>query len=242
MRIHAHRTTLPSFLTFLLSSALGLAAASPVQATTTTWYYTATVRDYWTGENTTPPASWVALGIDVGTPVTGFFVVDDTLPDTSPGDPTTGTYPGAVLDAQLVAGDLTLSFTVPGGVTSALDRFITGFPPEGLSLYKLYSSGVDSSASGLLSAPFFELDLVDSGQDVITTEALPSVPPALSEVDAYDPTVAFRTAVAFGLDANDSGFVWAEITSLTVPEPGTLALLGAGLISAMGASRRRPRR
>jgi hypothetical protein len=224
----------------LLASVLALAIVPAAEATTTTWYYTAVVRDYYSGgSGGSPPASFVAAGIDVGTLVTGFFVVDDTLPDALPGDPTTGSYPGALLGGQLVAGDLTLDL-LGGGVTAALDRNTTSLP-EAFSAYKLYSSVVSSSLPQLLNFEFFQLDLVDTGQEVITTEALPTGPPDLADVDAFNPATAFYTGVTFGFGALNSGIVRAELTSLSVPEPRTGLLLALGLFAAMEFPRRRSR-
>jgi hypothetical protein len=154
---------------------------------------------------------------------------------------TTTQYNGSILGGEFAVGDLTLTLNAPGGLTAAIDRFATTSPPEGTSLYRIFSSGLnglDTTPSNLFEFTTLSIDLVDSGQDFITTLAMPTAPPDLGDLDAYDiGNQPFVTSIGVILD---SDLFYAEITSLTqsVPEPSTAMLLALGTLLVVRAGRR----
>ena len=211
-----------------------LLAATPAFAATMTWIYTGIVRELVDGTGTIPfPSSLTSLGVQPGTAVTGFVLLDDSLPDTLPADPDTGAYADSVLDGGLVAGALSVDYTAPGQLTAALNRV------GNTSLYRISTAlnGVTYTPA-ISSFRLVGIDLVDTGQDVITTEAFPSAPPDLADLDAFAAGV-FPNLVTSILIGTDDGIIVAEITSLSLPEPATSWLFGVGLAVAVRASVRR---
>jgi hypothetical protein len=207
--------------------------AAPATAATTTWEIEGIVRDYWVAGPAPFPAAIVALGIQDGTPFSASLVFDDSLPDTSP-FPNTATYAGSLFGGGLTAGSLTYDITL-GQLTTGLHRV------GDVAFYRITTDlgGAMSSEPDLIGHPFILVDLADTGQDVITSEAFPSPLPDLSDFDPYpdEPFMTtYETSVRFGFYDPGSGFAAAEITSLEVvatPEPGTLTLMALGLALAV---------
>jgi hypothetical protein len=207
----------------------GLAAAS-AQATTMTWRIEGVVRHFNDGTRGPLPATVTALGIDAGAPVTVVLELDDSLPDTLT-DPDTGSYAGSLVGGSLTVGSLTMDITL-GQLTTALNRV------GDTSLYRIsnYFGAATTNAPGLINLPVISIDLVDTGQDAITTEAFPLTPPNLADLDPYEGDLyqgPFDTSVQFGFFEPEFGTAIAEITSIEVislPEPGTFALVAFGLV------------
>jgi hypothetical protein len=220
----------------------GLLLAGSAGAATMTWRIEGVVRHYHDGDRTSDfPSEVTALGIDAGAPLSVTLELDDSLPDTMT-DPDTGAYEGALVGGGLSVGSLVMDITL-GQLTTALNRVGDN------SLYRIMNNlgAVTTNFPGLISLPVIAVDLIDTGQDVINTEAFPSAPPNLADLDAYEGdffTAPFETSVQFGFfDGTRTGFAIAEITSLDVvsmPEPGTFALVAFGLVGM--AAKRRPGR
>ena len=218
-----------------------LGGATPASALTTAWNFEAVVRDCMAGSTPTAcPSLLTDLGVDSGTPMSGFLIVDDSVTGTVI-DADTTQYDGSILAGEFVAAALTLTLSTPGGLTAGINHAVSDSPPAGTSLYRIYSALGGLATDPAVGSPtdIMIIDLEDSGQDVITTTDMPTAPPNLADLDPYALNGGpFITSIGFIVDGE---LFYAEITSLTqtaVPEPGTGALLAAALALAARLGRR----
>jgi hypothetical protein len=161
--------------------------------------------------------------------LTGSYTFDSTLADGAPGDTSFGIYlPLTALDFTIGAYTATLlssSFIVAidgtGGCCSQDEYGITA---------------IVSGANVIGLAPDkFLFRLRDLSGTAFNSDALPLAPPALSGFGANRWQFLFPVPGTGG-----ATHIEGEITSLTsVPEPGTLLLLGAGLLGVAGYGRRK---
>lgn len=178
------------------------------------------------------PAALGALGVEIGAPVTGSLTFESTTPDVSG----YGFYPGAVQSADVTIGAWSLSSQPsPNGVEMFLDPPI--FSGENLD--------VDlSDPTGLYASIQLDLELTDRPGYVFASSALPLSPPPLSELDpfGFDLSTLWGYGTNLGLFSPSGDGLRVELTSLAVPEPGSLSLVATlAALAPLAARRRRAR-
>ena len=99
--------------------------------------------------------------------------------------------------------------------------------PNGLPNKRGLSAAWGATDSQGIDIGIGSLELFDSDQLVFPTDAMPSIPPSLSELDSFDPTVpTFGTRVVFS--ASLPSGIWVAVSELTsvsaVPEPSSISV------------------
>jgi hypothetical protein len=166
-------------------------------------------------------------GFNVGDPISGTYTFESTTSDLFLADLTLGGYLGAVTDLSFVVSGYTGSFG-PGFNAINIGN------PFGASgdIYQVNSGFTGASVSGF-DPEFFALDIRDSTGTALSSDLLPTTPPNLALFDTRVITLGFE-------DDEDSGFVIAQLTSLTrVPVPPGLLLLASGLAGLVALRRMR---
>ncbi len=172
-------------------------------------------------------------GLNLGSTVSGYFVVDDTVADSN-GSANFGSYQGAVIGMAVDLGSLELIYLPLAGSTNdtfVLDDFVIGPGP------------VDGYATDVLGAPAslgatvfdtadFHFTLASSDTSILSSDAVPGAQPT-AQAGAFD---RFNEFTLSGMAGSDSFSITGIITQ--VPEPGTAPLVALGL-SYLAIRRRR---
>ena len=227
-----HRWVHRSLFTLLIATGIIVAGSA---SAITTWQFDGNIRTE--GNSTTFSPALVALGIDVGAPISGYFAYDETVPDDVPALDR-GVYDSAVLWGEFTVGSVTISVPAAGVINTVIvDTDVYHSPTD-------QTFGIISMTGGGFSPDldigFTFLELVASDLSVIASDDIPVVPPDLADLTTFDELFPFPWLTSFGFSssaAGGSGLVRAEITSLTaVPEPSTALLVALGLLG-LGARR-----
>jgi hypothetical protein len=202
-------------------AALLIGSAGPAEAGPITFEFTGTVSSV---VFDTPPAE-----VTVGDPFTLRVTFESTAPDTSPSD-TLGTY--SATSIEFSAGEYAAS--AASGVIRITNDGAIG------DAFQIRSSAMTGPPLGGFELREFQDELIELGDEsgaAFASDALPLIP--------FDLTPFFESGSAslslqFG-PAEESTHFAAQIESLgipsTVPEPGSLTLLGAGAAGLIGLSR-----
>ncbi|HKY06936.1 MAG TPA: PEP-CTERM sorting domain-containing protein, partial [Candidatus Binatia bacterium] len=160
-----------------------------------------------------------------GQTISGTYTFESTTPDSDPGNPNFGGYPGANTNLSFVAGSYTGSF---GGPAFNATNVGLSFPGP----FDVYQVNIPLAGPNVGSAtPFqFALDIRDLDQTALASDALPLTPPDLALFETRAITLIF----------DDNSFVVASLDSLQqVPEPSALFLLVVGIAAGVRSLRRR---
>lgn len=212
-----------------------LTLATPSSATVV-WQFEGTVRTQ--DDTTTFNPELSALGIGVGTPISGYFEMNEWAADTQPADPTRGFYTNAMTGGQLSVGDTTI--TISNGVSPNFVLVDTDVVWDDYTVGSISGAGGGTSTDLDIGFAFFEL--VADDLSIITSEVFPTTPPSLSDLTTFDDLLLepLKTSFGFSLLSGGGGLVRAEITSLSaIPEPSTGLLVSIGLLGLARATRRR---
>lgn len=175
-------------------------------------------------------------GVDVGTALTGRFSYDTSAEASSVFDTTAAIYNlGAETTMSITLGDYNFVggyanvFVVDGVGSNAYDSFAigAGYPT-------FFQNGVPV-ADGLLA---ITLSSKVGNTGVLNSLSLPST----LDVSAFDETdtgFTYGEIRLGGNSVNAVSFQVNKITATAVPEPGTAALMGLGLLALPWVARRR---
>ncbi len=172
-------------------------------------------------------------GLSVGDTISGSYTFDDVTPDAAPGNPTMGSYVGALIQAQVQLGNELLLYDPAISATNTMlianDYNFGGTPIDGFAPQLL---GADADFGGIaLDSADLELLLGTSLLSLFASDALFSAEPALP-IAGYD--VVNQATIRGVLGADDFEVL---ATIVQNPEPGTGLMVGLGL--AMLGMRRR---
>lgn len=191
---------------------VALALACAAQAAPLTFGFTGTV--------TAVPVDESNSGIAFGDPFSGQYIFDSAVADAIAGA-AQGSYgsigPGFGMSVQIGSNSYSLAGSLNVGVTNDV---------LGVDQYTVFAS------DGTLT---LELFLEDSTGAVFASDALPGLPPPLGSFAVRDFHLIDTSLGELQIDGQIDSLTCLE--GCVVPEPGTLALLGAGLLA--GALRRR---
>jgi hypothetical protein len=202
------------------------------------------------------PVNWVATGSiapdfhyqsdllpldpQVGDAFTISIVFDDATPDALPLDPYTGYYPGAISSAALSINGET--FDLPMG----FEHGVQVGAPDHFGRYTIMFSMMEYGP-GALNFPNLvaQLFIFNSSPSAPGSDVLPSVPP--SDLSDYQVNFYLYEYQNFEQWSGAEepiptvvGFATGLVAAPTsVPEPASLALLGAGLLGTAFSRRRR---
>jgi len=189
-----------------------------------------------TANNTTTfSPELLALGIDVGTPISGWFEMDETVPDSDPAADH-GVYGNFLWSGELSVGSTTIDLQY-GGIIDTLVVNSSLRTIQSVDVYGNISGGASASSPDLdVQFGFFELVATQPG--VITGDAFPVTPPDLALLSTFDDLFPFPLLTSFGFSTPTDSVVRAEISSIQlIPEPSTALLVGVG-VAGMAATRR----
>jgi hypothetical protein len=163
--------------------------------------------------------------IPVGTPFSGSYKFESTTPDATPGDPSLGSYNGALRAFSVQVGPHLLT----GTLNPVRNRIGVLHCVEGADFGDYYTPGDRMSLLG--KAVDTSILLFDSSATAFTSDALPLTPPSLTLFDEREFQIVDAAMYA-------RFFVVGQLTSFThVPEPGTLALLALGGLTLLRRTR-----
>jgi hypothetical protein len=209
----------------LAASALALVAfaAGPATAVPLTVSFEGTVEFI--------PAELASVFTD-GDLASGFFQIESTTADTVPANPDVGFYPGPT-SWSFTFGSYTA--TSAGGTAQDYVRIdndlVLGIT---IDLYSAEAFDVSGAAIGSFEPTRLGFSLNDANTTAFSSDALPT------SLDLADFSQGGRASIRFDDPVSmTSATVTVVLTSVTVPEPGALALLGlAGLGLAAARARR----
>lgn len=203
------------FIVSIASYLVGLATATTALAAPITFEFGGSVETI-TG---TPPSPWDTVVI--GDRWSIAFTFESTSPDYFPGSDV-GAYDLAISHYELTIGSASESGAPTGG-----GIFLNVGTPPGNYDYKVFVHGVAPAPT----TGFF-LQLVDGAAPYpFSSDSLPLTQPDLA---AFDGVMEFKLNPRAPFA---DPFLWGLGGSVTVPEPGTLALLGLGT-ACLGRARR----
>lgn len=163
-------------------------------------------------------------------PFVGSYRFDATTPDSN----------GSVSDGSYAAiTDYRVEFRSGYTVSSTSGDILVEDTSIGTDLYQVFSNSLNGSPSSILgitlSPKQMQLQLSDSSGTALSSDALPLI----LDLDDFD-SGQFTIALDWGFLDID---ITAELTSFSVvPEPGTVALLGSGLLLVGAGTGRRKQR
>ena len=164
--------------------------------------------------------------------LSGSYTFDSTLADQLPADPILGMY-GPLTAMDVTIGSYPAKHSLGGaGVDDANDSV----GADGVKADSYHFFGMMSGPSVAdLPVQFFRADLQDNTARAFSSDALPLIPPNLSSFLGRN-----EWFLEFGDGVTVFAAVGGRITSLEpVPEPGTLLLLGSGLLGVAGYGRKK---
>jgi hypothetical protein len=233
--------------TLLLSLLVACLLASSASAAPIAWFMQGQVSSVvYVYDNAPGPQSNIdalaAEGVAPGASFRGALRFESTTPD-SDSDDLFGAYDDGITSFAARIDDWSLRMAVDPFFTTTrinLHGVEAGLP----NIYTASTFAVSSpDLFGVSDNNIIQLSFLDSDGDVFLTDALALVPPDLALLDPHDPTQAislgYLTGMIFFLDTGPNIIaVTGQLTSITLPEPGNLLLLGLGL-GALALVRRR---
>lgn len=177
------------------------------------------------------PAELASVFTD-GDPASGSFQIESTTADTAPANPDLGFYPGPT-SWSFTFGSYTA--TSAGGTAQDYvridDDLVLGIT---IDLYSAEAFGVSGAAIGALEPTRLIFSLNDGNATAFSDDSLPA------SLDLADFSQGGRASIRFDDPVGmTSATVTVVLTSVVVPEPGALALLGLAGLGLAAARRNR---
>ena len=172
------------------------------------------------------PSTPLIGAIQFGSPLYSYLNFDTTAPDLAPATDT-GSYTmtGFPYGMSVVIGSVV--FPIMHSVNISIADNYSG----GIDQYLVYAW--EGLQGGLSDFQSMSILLQDDTGTAFSSDALPSTMPDLSQFSVSSFTLAKQYTAA------DGNFYQYEIQGNVVPEPGTVALLGVGLLAGVAGYRKK---